>query len=202
MANSKKSIANSTLVLRIFTLIILAASVVVMATDNFKLSDGSKTSFKDIIAYSESPKQSPALEVAAQWWLMVVVGIQIDRFVITTGVIGFVYTTLQLPFAIYYVCTEKRLDCLPEFDFYGDKIISFLLATGVGAGFAVTHELKRIIQPIFDDYKGLDEQESKTISFLNRGYIATGILFAGFICMAILSILSSINRNEKKGFFG
>ncbi|CAL5445119.1 unnamed protein product [Camellia sinensis] len=51
MANSKKSIANSTLVLRIFTLIILAASVVVMATDNFKLSDGSKTSFKDIIAY-------------------------------------------------------------------------------------------------------------------------------------------------------
>ncbi|CAL5445118.1 unnamed protein product [Camellia sinensis] len=105
-------------------------------------------------------------------------------FVITTGVIGF------------------RLDCLPEFDFYGDKIISFLLATGVGAGFAVTHELKRIIQPIFDDYKGLDEQESKTISFLNRGYIATGILFAGFICMAILSILSSINRNERKGFFG
>ncbi|KAI7985960.1 CASP-like protein 4D1 [Camellia lanceoleosa] len=175
MANSKKSIANSTLVLRIFTLIILAASVVVMATDNFKLSDGSKTSFKDIVAY---------------------------RFVITTGVIGFVYTTLQLPFAIYYVCTEKRLDCLPEFDFYGDKIISFLLATGVGAGFAVTHELKRIIQSISDDYGGLDEQESKTISFLNRGYIATGILFAGFICMAILSILSSINRNERKGFFG
>jgi len=40
-------------------------------------------------------------------------------------VIGAAYTLLQLPFALYYALTEKRLikvDILPELDLYGDKV--------------------------------------------------------------------------------
>lgn len=47
------------------------------------------------------------------------------RFVLAAGVIGCAYTLLQLPFTMYHVCKEKRMirnGCLPEFDFYGDKV--------------------------------------------------------------------------------
>ncbi|PSS26166.1 CASP-like protein [Actinidia chinensis var. chinensis] len=164
---ASKAIANSTLVLRIFALLFLAASIVLMATNTVKFDDGSQASWKDIIAY---------------------------RYVIATAMVGFVYTALQIPFAIYYVCTEKRLtrnDCLPEFDFYGDKIMSFLLATGVGAGFAISFEFKRLLNGFANT------------SLLDRGNLATGILLGGFVCMALLSILSSIGRNHtsNKGFF-
>lgn len=49
------------------------------------------------------------------------------------GAVGFLYTLVQIPFAVYYVCTEKRLirnGCLPIFDFYGDivrKSFSFFI---------------------------------------------------------------------------
>lgn len=47
------------------------------------------------------------------------------RFVLATAAIGAAYTLIQLPFDIYYACTRKRLirnGCMPEFDFYADKV--------------------------------------------------------------------------------
>ncbi|KAK9277867.1 hypothetical protein L1049_027424 [Liquidambar formosana] len=126
------------------------------------------------------------------------------------GVIGFAYTLFQIPFAVYYVSTGKRMisnDCLPEFDFYGDKVISYLLATGTGAGFGVTFEFKKFLNALFDslvalNVAGADELRSKSERFLDRGNIATGLLFLGFLCMVVLSVLSSIDRNTSKGFSG
>ncbi|GMY23999.1 CASP-like protein, partial [Fagus crenata] len=100
-------------------------------------------------------------------------------------------TSLQsttLPFAMHYACTEKRLirdGCLPEFDFYGDKIISLLLATGVGAGFAISCELNRFFHARFFD----------------KGNIAAGFLLGATVCMAVVSVLSSIDRSTSRGFF-
>ncbi|XP_052180899.1 CASP-like protein 4D1, partial [Diospyros lotus] len=79
---------------------------------------------------------------------------------------------------------------LPEFDFYADKIMSFLLAAGAGAGFAVSFELKRLLG-------GDDEISSKTNAFfINRANIATAILLLGFVSMAVLLVLSSTARAQ------
>ncbi|KAL6001053.1 hypothetical protein ACLOJK_006780 [Asimina triloba] len=95
MASSSETLPRVALVLRLFTLALLAASIAVLVTDKFSLSDGTKTSFKDVVAY---------------------------RFVLSTAVIGCAYTLLQIPLAIYHASTGKRLirnnDFLLEFDFY------------------------------------------------------------------------------------
>jgi len=44
------------------------------------------------------------------------------------AIIGGTYCILQLPFAIYYAVHQKRLirdGFLPEFDFFGDKVLPF-----------------------------------------------------------------------------
>lgn len=84
------------------------------------------------------------------------------------------------------------------------KIIAFLLATGAGAGFAVTFEFKRLLKDFIKSvgatfgFSGPDETDSITEKFLDKANIATGLLFLGFICMAILSVFSSINRSSKR----
>ncbi|PON45417.1 CASP-like protein 4D [Parasponia andersonii] len=188
MASKGINIAAVILALRIIALLTLVASVVVLLLDTYKLSDGEKTTFKDIFAY---------------------------RYVISTASIVALYLILQLPLATYYAVTEKRLvrgKLLPHIDFYGDKLISLLLATGVGAGFAVTFELKKILPDAFDGFIALAElaggavgsdfidllqqERSKITGFLNMGYIAAGILLAGCVFMALVSVLSSINRTK------
>ena len=74
------------------------------------------------------------------------------------------------------------------------------LGTVVGAGFAVTFEFKDFLKDLFKTLADLGvadvgEFKSKLDKFLDRGNIATGLLFVAFICMALLSVLSSINKN-------
>ncbi|CDO98631.1 unnamed protein product [Coffea canephora] len=185
---SKEIVINSVLVLRVITLLALAASVVLLVLNNCKLSDGAKIFFADLHAY---------------WYAVAVAGV------------GFIYTLIQLPFAVYHVSTEKRWirnGCLPEFDFYGDKVISFLLASGVGVGFGVTFELKRYFDVVSvvavalgANAAEVDEERSKASHFLDRENIATGILLVGFVTMAITSILTSIMKSASTkgggGFF-
>ncbi|KAI3455094.1 hypothetical protein Pfo_011757 [Paulownia fortunei] len=164
------AVLKTVLVLRIFTLLALAASVVLMGLNNYKDDDGSKTKFTDLIAY---------------------------RYVFAVGAVGFLYTLIQIPFAIYNVVQEKRWmrnSCLQEFDFCGDKVMAFLLASGVGVGFGVTFELKRAFDEVFSD---------KAKKFLDMGNISTGLLLVGFVFMAILTRFSSnrLSSSAKKGFF-
>ncbi|KAL4556516.1 hypothetical protein LXL04_039172 [Taraxacum kok-saghyz] len=185
-----KTVAYSTLVLRILTLALLVASATYLVLNKYKLA-GQKTTWKDLKTY---------------------------RYVFATAVIGAVYTLIQIPFSLYYACTEKRLirhSCLPEFDFYGDKLISYILATGVGAGFAASMELKEIVDDLvafiafilaaadenIDLGFDLDKFHSRTHKFLDRGIVATILLTIGFAFMAVTSILSSLNRNRSNGFF-
>ncbi|XP_022738985.1 CASP-like protein 4D1 [Durio zibethinus] len=175
---ASKATAIATVVLRIFTILFAAGSVVVLILDKATDVDGSKLTFKNVTAY---------------------------RYVLATDVVAAAYCLLQLPFAIYYACTEKRLlrgDFLPAFDFYGDKLIAFLMATSVGAGFLVTVELKEFLGDLFKEF-GADLKDSMFEGFFNKGYLAGGLLAGAFLCMAILSILSSLQRTGigSRGFF-
>ncbi|XP_055826210.1 CASP-like protein 4D1 [Solanum dulcamara] len=171
MATSKRIIINSIAVLRILTLSACAASLALIVTNNFKL-DGDKTKFSDIKGF---------------------------RYVLAAAAGGVLYSLIQLPFALYQAVKEKRLitgQFLPVFDFYGDKVIAFFLASGVGVGFGVSIELKKFIDQLVDGFEslgvtGLDEFGDKTEKFLDRGIIASGVLLAGFVTMAILTILTS-----------
>ncbi|KAM3750808.1 hypothetical protein ACB098_04G062000 [Castanea mollissima] len=179
-----KTLAYSFLVLRILTLMSIIASILVLVT-NKNTTDDIETSFKDIIAY---------------------------RYVVAVASIGEAYTLLQLPFAMYYAHKEKRLirnSCLPEFDFYGDKIICLLLATAVGASFAVSSEFHRFSS---ENLKRNRERDVNTLGGNTLGLLrevrnfvlgntAAGVLLVGTVCMAVVSVLSSIDQTSGRGFF-
>ncbi|KAG6385999.1 hypothetical protein SASPL_154883 [Salvia splendens] len=155
------------LALRILSLLTLAASALLMALNNINV-DGEKIKFTDLIAY---------------------------RYVFAVGAIGFLYNLIQLPFAMYNVVQKKRMirnGCLPEFDYFGDKVMALLLASGVGVGFGVTFELKRTFDDAFS---------SEVKKYLDRGNISTGILLAGTVFMALLLAYSSTRRSATTGLF-
>jgi hypothetical protein len=59
-----------------------------------------------------------------------------------------------------------------------------LLATTVGAGFAVSVEFNRTVDGLVGD-------------FFDKATIATGVLLGATICMVVVSVLSSISRSSK-----
>ncbi|GLT29153.1 hypothetical protein SLA2020_234070 [Shorea laevis] len=93
------------------------------------------------------------------------------------------------------------INFLRKFDFYGDGLISLLLGTGVEAGFAVTNELKQLIDHLIFVKVGTYHEDPKLKSafakFLNKVNGGTGLLLGAFICMIVLLVLSSANRNAR-----
>ncbi|XP_009797006.2 CASP-like protein 4D2 [Nicotiana sylvestris] len=163
------------LVLRIFSMVLCAASVPLMINNSFTLSGGEKTKYSDIRGY---------------------------RYVVSAGMGGFLYSFIQLPFAMYYAFTGKKVikgRFLGMLDFYADKIITFFLASGLGVGFGVSSELKRYINGFVDtiESSGIDtfeELRTESKKFFDRGTLATTPLLAGFTTMAVLTIITSFHR--------
>ncbi|KAJ1438628.1 Casparian strip membrane protein domain [Sesbania bispinosa] len=175
-----KPVANSMLVLRIVTLAASAVTVALLVTNNVKFDDGSKLKFQDLTSY---------------------------RYVLAVAAIAGAYCILQLPFAIYYAVKQKRLiknGILPEFDFYGDKVISLLLASAIGVGFAVSVEFKEFFDDIFDGagVSKNDPTRSTNDKYFIRGIIASAVLSVALLAMFVVSVISSINRSKSKGIFG
>ncbi|XP_059306163.1 CASP-like protein 4D1 [Lycium ferocissimum] len=157
---SSRAIINSILALRILTLLLCAASLALIVIS--MLRGSIKSQFRGIKSY---------------------------RYVLAAAAGGILYSLIQLPFAMYHAVKEKRLirgKFLPMFDFYGDKVIAFFLASGVGLGFGVSVELK--------------VQDIERGEIIERGYIASGLLLAGFTTMAILTILTSTSNRKGRGF--
>ncbi|XP_034704239.1 CASP-like protein 4D1 [Vitis riparia] len=150
------------LVLRILTLISISISFIVLITNTTTLSSDYgkvKLHFKDVYSY---------------------------RYMVFTLVVGFAYTLLQIAFTIYQVCMGKRLssgDGLYQFDFYGDKVVSYVLATGVGAAFGATIDLK--------------EASSGANKFFNKGSAAASLLLLAFLFTAVSSVFSSLALPKK-----
>ncbi|KAH6806307.1 hypothetical protein C2S53_012467 [Perilla frutescens var. hirtella] len=143
------------LIIRVLTFVSLLISVIVIATNNSYVGD-TKFKFDDFYAY---------------------------RYMLATGVIGIAYTLLQTAFTIFFVSTGNRIggDGLAFVDFYGDKALSYLLATGAAAGFGLTVDLNR----------------GGSNGFLNKANAAASLLFLGFIFSAISSIFSSLSLPKR-----
>ncbi|TKY44856.1 CASP protein PIMP1 [Spatholobus suberectus] len=164
--------ANSMLVLRIVALATAAATMALLVTNNYAFDNGAELKYQDFTTYS---------------------------LVVAIAAIACAYCIVQLPFAIYYAIRQKRLisnGFLQEFDFYGDKVTSLLLATGMGASFALSVELKKFIDDpskisASDDYKSTYDK------IFIRGFIASAFLLVTFLSMAGVSFISSNNRSKR-----
>lgn len=73
----------------------------------------------------------------------------------------------------------------------------------------ITDGLVDIIVFIFDALKtdvdlgfNLDQFNSRAHKFLDRGIISSVLLSLGFVCMVVISILSSHNRPQGRNYFG
>ncbi|KAK6145340.1 hypothetical protein DH2020_022160 [Rehmannia glutinosa] len=152
------------LIVRVLTFICLIISVIVIATNTATSIvgvDQVNIKFNDFYAY---------------------------RYMLATGVIGMAYTLVQTAFTIFFVTTGNRLggDGLALIDFYGDKALSYMLATGAAAAFGLTVDLNR-----------LPGNDSDTQDFLNKANAAASLLFIGFIFSAISSIFSSLSLPKR-----
>ncbi|XP_038894422.1 CASP-like protein 4D1 [Benincasa hispida] len=166
--------------LRIFIFICLLIALVVIATDKLALISGFKATFNDVHGY---------------------------RYMLSVAIIGLAHTILQLSFSIYHLLTQNipLWNGLPQFNYYADQVITWVLATAAGAGFAVSAELKSFVdshstveKEFGEDYgffsPQVDEQKSLIDDFFDKANIATAILFLAFLSMATLILLSPFNR--------
>ncbi|KAI3453217.1 hypothetical protein Pfo_009880 [Paulownia fortunei] len=148
----------TTLTARVVTLASLIVSVAVLKTNNVTFDNGYVLTYKDFRSY---------------------------KYMFYVTVFGIGYTLLQIPFAIYYVRKKKHLINsfgFLKFDFYADKIMAFLLATGAGAAFGATLDMKK--------YTG--DSNSKIQDFLTMVYIPAAFLLVGCLASGISSVHSSL----------
>ncbi|PQQ09042.1 CASP-like protein 4D1 [Prunus yedoensis var. nudiflora] len=145
----------ASLILRIIAFILLLISLIVLGTNTMEINQ-SKLRFQDIYAY---------------------------RYMLSTIVIGTAYSLLQLALSIQNVVSGQ--DGILLLNFFGDKLISYLLASGTGAGFAITVDTKRLTDadPVFEL---IDIRE-----FYDKAYASASLLLLAFCTTAMLSIISS-----------
>ncbi|XP_054789754.1 CASP-like protein 4D1 [Prosopis cineraria] len=176
---ASQRVANSMLVLRIIALAASVATIALVVTNNVKFEslNDFEWKFQDIMAF---------------------------RYVLAAAAISAAYGLIQLPFAVYYAVKQKRLirnGCLSDFDFIGDKVISLVLASAVGAGIGVSYEIKKSLEDTFKS-EGIPKSDpirSTANKFLDRGIIASSVLALACLCMAIVSLISSIHRSRSRG---
>ena len=162
--------------LRLITMLVSAGTIPIMISNSFELSSGEKIKYSDIKAY---------------------------RYVLAASIVVSAYSLIKIPFELYYAVTGRHSShrkFLGRVDFVIDKLLSFYMASGVGVGYGVSTELKRYLNGFVDTIEttaGIDtfeELRTKSITFFDRGYLATHPLLAGLGTMTILTIVTSIWR--------
>ncbi|CAN0909491.1 CASP-like protein 4D1 [Linum grandiflorum] len=164
VSSSSRASRTVAFVLRILTLICLLISMVILTTNtatlqvftNFSAATGPNIvgitiHFKDIYTY---------------------------RYLLGATVFGMAYMLLQIVVTLCSLAKGGNGSLL--FDFYGDKVVSYILATGSAAAFGATRDMK----PLFAGVGNVDK-------FFNKGYASASLLLLGFVCTAILSVMSS-----------
>ncbi|ESQ52634.1 hypothetical protein EUTSA_v10017305mg [Eutrema salsugineum] len=150
------------LLLRVLTAAFLVITVVLVSTNSVTLEirgTSIKMHFQDVYAY---------------------------RYMLSAAVIGLLYAVVQLFLTISQFATGIKHPLNYPFDFYGDKIISYLLATGSAAGFGVSKDLKDTFLALiaFDSTDPVDK-------FFSKGYASASLLLFAFVSLAVLSVFSS-----------
>ncbi|KAG8382652.1 hypothetical protein BUALT_Bualt05G0099600 [Buddleja alternifolia] len=143
---------------RVITLASLIVSLAVLKTNDVTFDNGYVLTYKDFRSY---------------------------KYMFYVMIIGIIYTLLQIPFAIYYMKTKKHLINhygFLKFEFYADKLVTLFLATGAGAAFGATLDMKKYVL----------DSESKVQDYLTMVYIPAAFLVVGCIGCGISSVHSSL----------
>ncbi|XP_061338375.1 CASP-like protein 4D1 [Gastrolobium bilobum] len=142
------------LLLRVLTFVFLLIALILIAINKQTedTSDGpTEAKFNDIHAY---------------------------RYMISTIVIGFAYNLLQMALSIFSVVSGNRVlsgDGGYLFDFFGDKIISYLLLSGSAAGFGASEDLHTLFKSIDLPFNSFFEKANASASLLLIGFLFTAI---------------------------
>ncbi|XP_022876081.1 CASP-like protein 4D1 [Olea europaea var. sylvestris] len=89
------------------------------------------------------------------------------------------------------------------YDFLGDKILLSLLATGVGAAFGATLDLKKNLDDLDDilqeNYNkvALSLIRVKLDDFFSKAYVSAGFLLIALLTSVISSVISSLDLTKK-----
>ncbi|RDX81413.1 hypothetical protein CR513_37917, partial [Mucuna pruriens] len=141
------------LLLRVLTFVFLLIALIIIATNKLiNYYTMNKIDFSDVYAY---------------------------RYMLSTIVLGFAYTLLQMAFAIFTTISGNRVlsgDGGYLFDFFGDKIISYLLISGSAAGFGFTVDMSR---------------NAPSNRFTEKANASASLLLIGFLFTSIASIFTS-----------
>ena len=161
---SSKTAQITTLVLRVLTAVILITSFVLLAT-----------------VTQEVYRLDVRREVQGSW-TMRFYHVVPYRYTAATVVIGALYSVFQI------VCGSiglaKGNDANVMLDFYGEEVMSKLLASGAVAGFLGTAEQVKAWDDAGADKLALDV-------FMNKTYAANALVLVGFIFSFVLSVLTS-----------
>ncbi|XP_031094079.1 CASP-like protein PIMP1 [Ipomoea triloba] len=161
------------LIVRILTLVFLLASLILITTNTVTLPDFGgvkiKLKFHNFTAY---------------------------RYLAATLILGLAYTLLQTAFAISQACTGKRIggERFSEFVFFGDKVVSYLLATGAAVSLAITQELKKqnnMMNKHKETVMNNTYVEDDMDKFANKASVAARLCLIGFLFAATSSVFSS-----------
>ncbi|KAK6790338.1 hypothetical protein RDI58_014138 [Solanum bulbocastanum] len=155
------------LVIRLITFSFLLVSLIVIATNSFDAFD--------IYGFPIKVESTD---------------IHVYRYMISADVIGMAYTLLLIVLIFFQAKSGSPIDSgLAYFEFYGDKIILFLLTTGAAAGLGLTVEYNRL--------KDNDETTQNMQNFINIANASASVLFLGSISSAISSVISSLNLPKR-----
>ncbi|CAN8244583.1 unnamed protein product [Cochlearia groenlandica] len=146
------------LLLRVLTAVFLVITVIVLSTNTVTIGSV-KFHFNDVYAY---------------------------RYMLGAAIVGLLYAAVQLFFTISQYASGTTYPFNYQLDFYGDKVISYLVATGSAAGFGVTKDLK----DLFIAFVALDSTDPVD-EFFSKGYASASLLLFAFLCLALLSVFSS-----------
>ncbi|KAF2305707.1 hypothetical protein GH714_007693 [Hevea brasiliensis] len=105
----------------------------------------------------------------------------------------------------YHVSAGKHLvgyGGLIYFNLFSDKVVLSLLASGVGAGFGATYDLKKNLDNLDDilqklGYKTIADIRSELDDFFNLGYVSATLLLLGFLCFGVSSFISSLALSRR-----
>ncbi|XP_034915828.1 CASP-like protein 4D1 [Populus alba] len=143
------------LFVRVLTFAFLMVSLVILTTNTESIVE-IKVRFKDMYSY---------------------------RYMLAAIAFGLAYTILQIALTLNHIVKGNGAQTSGDgnlvFDFYGDKVVSYILATGAAAAFGATKDMKPIFAGLGGD------------KFFNKGYASASLLLLGFVCTAISSVFSS-----------
>ncbi|KAF7025944.1 hypothetical protein CFC21_038090 [Triticum aestivum] len=167
MASSRRALPVATLALRVLALLLLAASIIIIATAELQDSvfepQGIIT-FKDIYAY---------------------------QYVLAVGVIGCAYNLVAALFVAINVAGRRKMigggEAGTVLLICADAVCAVLVATGGAAGLGITVEAQRQIGNFLDS-------GSKT--FFIRVDISCGALLLASLCIVFIVMLSSFSLTK------